>query len=104
MSDHHSRPSKFTPTLSSEEVHNMVVKVYKKQTGEKVKPKIKFTSETDVLQEEYKAIFKLDAEKATSYMVEIEFAGDMYNAYGEEDPCAYFDLTIAINSLKSLGQ
>lgn len=90
-------------TLTSEEVHNMVVKVYKKQTGEKVKPKIKFTTETDVLTEEYKAIFKLDAEKATSYMVEIEFAGDMYNAYGEEDPCAYFDLTIAINSLKSLG-
>ena len=37
-------------------------------------------------------------------MIELEFGGDMFNRFGEEDPCAYFDLVIAINSLKALGQ
>ena len=54
---------------------------------------------------EYKKIWKLEASKTpVTYMIELERSGDMYNAFGEEDPCAYFDLTIAINSLKSLGQ
>ena len=37
-------------------------------------------------------------------MLELEFSGDMYNRLGDEDPCGYFDLIIAINSLKSMGQ
>lgn len=28
----------------------------------------------------------------------------MYNAYGEEEPCTYFDLTIAINTITSLAE
>ena len=27
----------------------------------------------------------------------------MYNAFGEEEPCSYFDLTIAINSISHLS-
>ena len=28
----------------------------------------------------------------------------MYNRFGEEDPCAYFDLIISVNSLKTLAK
>ena len=36
-------------------------------------------------------------------MIEIEFAGDIYNRMFEWEPCTYFDMTISINSLRSLG-
>ena len=59
-------------------------------------------SETESDVSERKAIWKLERE--TAYMIEIEYAGDMYNRLDEEEPCAYFDMTIAINSLQSLGR
>ena len=36
-------------------------------------------------------------------MIELEYGGDMYNRLGEEDPCAYFDLIIAINSIRAMA-
>lgn len=36
-------------------------------------------------------------------MISLEYGGDMYNRYGEEERCAYFDLVIAIDSIKSLA-
>ena len=36
-------------------------------------------------------------------MIELEYGGDMYNRLGEEDPCAYFDLIISINSIRAMA-
>ena len=58
-------------------------------------------SDTDFDVQERKFIFNLD--KPRAYMVVLEYSGDMFNELMEEDPCAYFDLTIAINSIKKLG-
>ena len=37
-------------------------------------------------------------------MLVLEFSGDMYNIFGEEEHCTYFDLIVAINSLKSMSE
>ena len=58
-------------------------------------------SETNSYVTERKALFKLEPNR--SYMLELEYSGDMYNIYGEEEPCSYFDLVISINALKDLG-
>lgn len=36
-------------------------------------------------------------------MIELEFAGDMFDHNGDEEPCIYFDLTIAVNALSALS-
>ena len=36
-------------------------------------------------------------------MIELEYGGDMYNRMGEEDPCAYFDMILAINSIRAMA-
>ena len=89
-------------TLASEEVSQMVVKVFKKTTGTKVPDALTTHSRTDSDITEKKRIWKLEAH--TAYMIEVEYAGDMYNDLFEEEMCLYFDMTISINSLKSLGQ
>jgi len=80
----------------------MLVKLYKKSTGNRVPHQLTSISETNSLVQEFKAIFKL--EEDTSYMISLEYSGDMYNAYGEEEPCSYFDLTVAINSISGLAE
>jgi len=80
----------------------MVIKVYSKNNGQQVKPAVKFASETDSEVAERKAVFKLESNKA--YMLAIEYSGDFYDRMNEEEACLYFDMTIAINSLKSLAK
>ena len=81
----------------------MVVKLYKKTTGKKVQDALTTHSKTGyTLITEKKRVWKLEAN--TSYMIEIEYAGDVYNQMVEENVCLYWDMTISINSLKSLGQ
>jgi len=89
-------------TLASDEVAHMLVKVYKKAGGQRIRSVITTHQETDEDKMERKGFWRLEAN--TAYMIEIEYAGDMYNRAYEESFCAYFDLTVAINSLKSLGK
>lgn len=88
--------------MSSEQAENMLVKVFKKDAGSRVGSQLRTISETNVDKHEIKYIFKLEANQ--SFVIEIEFSGDMYNIFGEEEPCTYFDLTIAINSIPSLAK
>ena len=92
----------FQVALSSDEVSSMVVKVYTKSNGRTVKAAMRTHSETESEVSERKMIWKLEAN--TAYMVSIEYAGDMYNRLYETEPCAYFDMTIMVNSLHSLGK
>ena len=88
--------------MSSEQAESMLVKIYKKSTGARIKHNLTTMSETNSVVQEYKVIFKLEAN--TAYLISLEYSGDMYNAYGEEEPCSYFDLTIAINSISGLSE
>lgn len=87
--------------MKSEAAENMMIKVYQKAMGTKVAPAVSSISETNTFVAERKALFKLEANK--SYMLELEFSGDIYNEWGEEQPCTYFDLVLSINSLKSMA-
>ena len=89
-------------TVSSEQAANMLVKTFKKTEGVRVAHLLKTISDTHSDIYEVKFIFKLEAKN--SYQIEIEFSGDMYNAYGEEEPCTYFDMTISVNSIPSLAK
>lgn len=88
--------------LSSEEASNMSIKLFRRTNNQRVMPAIKSLSDTNHEVHEGKAVFKLEANSA--YMIEIGFRGDMFDQYGEETPCEYFDMTIAINSVRSLAQ
>ena len=50
--------------------------------------------------DELKMMWKVEPSKA--YRVVIQHQGDMFNKLDEEDPCVYFDLIVAINTLNSL--
>lgn len=69
--------------------------------GTKVRPAVSSLSETNSFIAERKTLFKLEANK--SYMLELEFSGDIYDEWGDEKTCSYFDLIISINSLKSMA-
>ena len=79
----------------------MVIKVFKTNGGSNVRAALKTETETNSEIMERKSLWKLER---GAYMIEIEYAGDMYNEFGEEKHCAYFDLMLAINSMKSLGK
>lgn len=87
--------------MGSEEAESMLIKVFKKSSGARVLPSVATLSDTNSLIQERKALFKLDK---GAYAVELEFAGDVYDHNGDEEPCIYFDLTIAINAISSLSQ
>ena len=87
-------------TLGAEFAENMIVKVIEKNVGKRVQHTLQTMSETFAPVQERKFIFKLD--KPKNYMIILEYSGDMFNEHMEEDPCGYFDLTISINSMKSL--
>ena len=87
--------------MSLEQANRMVVKIFDKTSGQRVMHALKTSSETNELRSEIKFISKLEGDK--SYEIQIEYSGDMYNAFGEEEPCSYFDLTIAINSISHLS-
>jgi hypothetical protein len=87
--------------MGSEYAEDMSIKVYNKFSGLRVMPALRTLSDTSSLVQERKAVWKLEGQQA--YMIELEYAGDMYNRMGEEDPCAYFDLVIAINSIRAMA-
>ena len=80
----------------------MLVKLYNKNEGTSVTKLMKSLSETNEDKHEVKFIFK--TEPGIPYEVQIEYSGDVYNEHGEEVPCSYFDMTIAINSMQALGK
>ena len=88
--------------MSSEYAADMLIKVYAKSTGKPVRPSISSLSDTNTAIQERKSVWKLDGGKA--YLISLEYAGDMYNRYGEEERCAYFDLLLTIDSLRSLTE
>lgn len=89
-------------TVAGDGINQMIVKVYKKQTGKLVEKVLHSKSKTAMEISEKKFTWKLETNSA--YMIEIEYAGDMMNRMQEEELCLYFDMTISINSLKSLGE
>ena len=80
----------------------MYAKVYAKDTSTKIPPLLSQRSTTDDDRSEVKFIFKLEGNQ--SYQIQLEYAGDMYNSWGEEEPCSYFDLVLAINSVSHLAK
>jgi len=89
-------------TVAGDEIDQMVIKVFKKNTGTLLPPALSLQSQTAIEIDEKKRTWKLEAK--TAYMIEIEYAGDLYDKQMEEEPCSYFDMTISINSMKSLGE
>ena len=88
-------------TMSSEYAEDMLIKVYLKSTGKLVKPHLATLSDTNTIIQERKSLWKLDGGKP--YLIALEYAGDLYNRYGEEERCAYFDLVVSIDAVKSLA-
>lgn len=65
-----------------------------------VKPLTTTLTQTSQDEKELKTVFKLVTGK--TYIVQIEYAADAFNKQGKEASCAYFDLIVAINTIKSL--
>ena len=80
----------------------MNAKVYAKGTSTRIPHVLSQRSATNDDRFEAKFIFKLEGNQ--SYQIQIEYAGDMYNSWGEEEPCSYFDLVLAINSISNLAK
>ena len=78
----------------------MAVKLITAGTAVKFPPVISTITETATDAKELKNVFKVEPNR--SYLIEIEFIGDMYNAHGDEDQCVYYDLAISVNSLTGL--
>lgn len=80
----------------------MTAKVFNKGSTTRVTQILSQKSTTNDERSERKLIFKLEG--GQSYQIQLEYSGDMYNAYGEEEPCSYFDLVIAINSISNMAK
>ena len=88
--------------FSLEQADRMTAKVYNKGSTTRVTQILSQKSTTNDDRSERKLIFKLEG--GQSYQIQLEYSGDMYNAYGEEEPCSYFDLVIAINSVSNMAK
>ena len=79
----------------------MAVKLVSAGSNVKFTPILSALMETATDMKETKYLFKIDTGR--SYIISIEFTGDMYNTHGDEDQCVYYDLAISVNSLQGLA-
>ena len=71
-----------TVLMKTTAADNTMIKLYQKSMGVRIPPALVTLSETNSLINERRALFKLEGGK--TYMLELEYSGDLYNEFGEE--------------------